>query len=395
MLYCDTTGCCGHLRAHFAATWLERSVSHPTTHNGTKIDLLGVAPQTVGFDQVTLVWTDRSAHWGNSKAAFLAGNPSLADLWETGRMVPLAPKRARQVGFPRHLDTGQALQTSGLGRQLLPTMPRRARHDVSPLLRVPGLAGGAGHARLAGAAAGQHREQFARGCFPCPSQSLPMGARQQSCPVLWHNRPPDRLLEGHMFTYGCSSGSGALRRAGRAVVAVDDLGILKAAAHGAVPVDVLSEQTSLDGEDYAAAMAGPITMEPLTLHIDCAGTIATISGPKGKAPGPKGKGLMSGAGCSAPTTRSQRSRSRATRRRQTCRQGGPRFANTHKPPFLVARTVLALSSLAKQAARWAAEVHVVLHNRGWRDTRAHRMISRVKRMREDALAAPAAGDASD
>ena len=44
-----------------------------------------------------------------------------------------------------------------------------------------------------------------------------------------------------------------------------------------------------DGEDYAAAMAGPITMDPLTLHIDCAGTIATINGPKRNALGAREK----------------------------------------------------------------------------------------------------------
>ena len=43
---------------------------------------------------------------------------------------------------------------------------------------------------------------------------------------------------------------------------------LKAAACGAVLSNVLPGQTSRDGEDYAAAMAGHITLDPLTLHID-------------------------------------------------------------------------------------------------------------------------------
>ena len=60
-------------------------------------------------------------------------------------------------------------------------------------------------------------------------------------------------------------------------------GNLKSAAFGAVPCDVLLGQSSRDGEDYAAAMAGIIAVDPLTLHTDCEGTIATISGPKGKA----------------------------------------------------------------------------------------------------------------
>ena len=49
------------------------------------------------------------------------------------------------------------------------------------------------------------------------------------------------------------------------MVAVDALGNLKAAAYGAVPSDVLPSQPSRDGEDYAAAMAGQFTMDPLTL----------------------------------------------------------------------------------------------------------------------------------
>ena len=54
------------------------------------------------------------------------------------------------------------------------------------------------------------------------------------------------------------------------MVAVDSVGNLKAAAFGAVPCDVLPGQTSRDGEDYAAAMAG---------HVDCEGTIASVNGP--------------------------------------------------------------------------------------------------------------------
>ena len=49
--------------------WSAQSARHLATHDGTKVDLLGIAPQTVGYwvDQATLVWTNRYAHWGNSK----------------------------------------------------------------------------------------------------------------------------------------------------------------------------------------------------------------------------------------------------------------------------------------------------------------------------------------
>ena len=134
----------------------------------------------------------------------------------------------------------------------------------------------------------QYREQFAHGIFPDPGAILPAGFPERHCQVFWHNRPPDGLLEGHMFTDGSSTGSGALRRAGWAVVAVDDVGNLKAAAYGAVPSDLLPGQSARDGEDYAAAMAGQFTLDPLTLYIDCEGTVATIHGPKHKALGARG-----------------------------------------------------------------------------------------------------------
>ena len=218
---------------------------------------------------------------------------------------------------------------------------------------------------------------------------------RQLC-TLWHNRPPDGILEGHIFTDGSSAGSGALRRSGWAVVAVDDLGNLNAAVYGAVPIDVLPGQTSRDGEDYAAAMAGIITMDLLTLHIDCEGTIATVNGPKCKAlveqEAPEQK---SGAGFW--TTRSGQSSSRATPHNATwelgalptCSKGETtlqtplqRKGQTHNLAFRVAKTVAACASLAKQAARWAAEAHVLLRFRGWDDTRAAAPRPRGHRVRE-------------
>ena len=95
-------------------------------------------------------------------------------------------------------------------------------------------------------------------------------------------------------------------------VAVDDVGNLKAAGYGPVPCDVLPGQTSRDGEDHGAAVAGIITMDRLTLHIDCADTIATVNGPRCKALGAGASEHTSGAGFWFPTKRSGLSRSRAT-----------------------------------------------------------------------------------
>ena len=49
--------------------WTAHSAGHLTTHEGTTIGLLAVAPLTVGFwvDQAILIWSDSSAHWVCSK----------------------------------------------------------------------------------------------------------------------------------------------------------------------------------------------------------------------------------------------------------------------------------------------------------------------------------------
>ena len=269
--------------------WSAQSARHLTTHDGTKIDLLGVAPQTVGFwvDQATLVWTDSSGHWGKSKGQLSSGRQS-DPCWPLGNWKDVPSGTAtcwsrwsleafgRRTGFP-DFEAGTTTIASSVAKTLAPcftaaTSARPCRWSGTCVSRR-----NCGRRFFFTRAAIQGTVCTRR--FPLPLTNLASRLRQHSCPVLWHNRPPEKLLEGHILTDGSSSGSaagsGALRRAGWAVVDVDDLGNLKSAAHGAVPVDVLPEQNSRDGEDYAAAMAGPITMDPLTLHINCAGTIAT------------------------------------------------------------------------------------------------------------------------
>ena len=224
----------------------------------------------------------------------------------------------------------------------------------------------------------QYREQFAKGSFPCPSAILPTGPLQQSCPVLWHTRPPDGILEGHIFQDGSSAGSGALRRAGWAVVAVDHAGGLKAAAYGAVPSDVLPGQISRDGEDYAAAEAGNISR-----------CISTVKVPSRRSTGQSARlweqGVpehTSGAGILVPHQEVKAIKVKghdtqrdveAGRSSHVSKSGNDfadvfakKGADTHKPAFRVAKTAVACASLAKQAARWAAEAHVLLRYRGCR-----------------------------
>ena len=256
--------------------WSAQSARHLTTHVGKRIDLLAVTPKTVGFwvDQATLAWTDSSANWGNSKdplfweairPLFTSGRLEGWSRWHQHVLVKLVSggiwtqerlARLRGVDEDRCQQCHEAPGTMFHRCYECPALRSERDMRVSQEVR-----------QAARSLEPQYREQFAQGIFPSPASILPTGSLARACPVWWHNRPTDGLLEGHIFTDGSSSGSGALRRAGWAVVAVDELGNLKAAAFGAVPCDVLLGQTSRDGEDYAAAMAGLFTMDPITLHI--------------------------------------------------------------------------------------------------------------------------------
>ena len=69
--------------------WSAQSARHLTTHKGTAIDLLAVAPKTVGFwvDQASLLWSDSSAHWNHSKGPLFwepSGLHSFLASWRGG-----------------------------------------------------------------------------------------------------------------------------------------------------------------------------------------------------------------------------------------------------------------------------------------------------------------------
>ena len=180
----------------------------------------------------------------------------------------------------------------------------------------------------------QYREQFAHGIFPDPAAIPPTGSLERVCHVLWHNRPPDGL--------------GTFSR-------TDDVGNFKAAAYGAVPSDVLPGQTSRVGEDYAAAMAGHIKLDPLTLHIDCEDKALGAQGPRAhvwnrllvsqdEVRAVKVKGHATQRDVEAGRTSHLRKR-----RNDFADTFAKKGADTHKPAFRVARTVVACASLAKQA----------------------------------------------
>ena len=109
---------------------------------------------------------------------------------------------------------------------------------------------------------------------------------------------------------------------------------------------------------------------------------------------PEASEHTSGTGFWFPTTRSGWSRSRVMRQRATWRLGElPTCSKREttlltpsqkKGPTLTSqllespRQSFACASLAKQAARWAAEAHVLRRYRGWNDTRAAAPRSRVR-----------------
>ena len=236
---------------------------------------------------------------------------------------------------------------------------------------------------------------------------LPTGSLRRSCPVLWHRRPPDGILEGHIFTDGSSSGSGVLRRAGWAVVAVDDVGNLKQA----VPCDVLPGQSSRDGETTLVLWQAHVAYRLRRYHRDGQRAKVQSLGCR-KAPSTR----LEQATGSHDEVRAVKVKGHATQRDVEAGRTSHLFkrgndcadtfakkgADTQNSAFRVAKTVVACASLAKQAARWAAEAHVLLRFRGWDDTRAAAPRSRVRpprarlrRKRDKETAAPATGQVSD
>ena len=192
--------------------------------------------------------------------AVLGSHQATLRLWQTGRLVTLASERARQAGLTRHLDTGKSGAAQERGRRQLPIVQRWTRRHVPPLLRMPGLADRKRFVRLTGGAArfsgtigpqmGSWRDTFSRTAPRAATARCGAQAGQWWRSTMWETSK--QQLTGRCRATFCAG------------------------------------QSARDGEDYAAAMAGQFTLDPLTLNIDCEGTIATINGPKHKALGARG-----------------------------------------------------------------------------------------------------------
>ena len=411
--------------------WSAQSARHLTTHDGTKIDLLAVAPKTVGFwvDQATLVWTDSSAHWGNSKGSAFSGKPS-----------GLCSPRAASEGWSRwHRNVLVKLVSRGIWTQerlarlrgededLLPTLPRRPGHNVPPLLRVPCPAHGERHACLDRRYARRqvllqphYREQFAHDIFPFPgSDSANRRLLERSCPVVVAQPTPRRAPRGAHFhrrlfigqwcAAACWLGGVGDRRSGQP----QGRGLRGGAERRAAGA-IFARWRRLCGSNGRAVLDGPAhaayrlrryhrhsqrpKVQSLGGNTPPSACLEQASG----FPRPGQGGQSSGACHNA--RRGGRAFHTPVQKRGTDLADlfAKKGAAIYKPPFRIAKTVVACASLALQAARWAAEAHVLLRLRGWDDTKAaaprtkaRPARARLKRKFKADAAAPTAGKARD
>ena len=309
-------GCRGHFR-HFVAAWLERAVSH----DGTKIDLLAVAPKMVGFwvDQASLLCSASSAHWNRGLFFLKAIRPSFVSGWLEGWSgIGTCWSSCFRVASGRRRGSRERRRGS-----LLPALSRTSGTMFHRCFVCPALPT-VRHARLTrGSPCGTFARTAIRGTvctwhFPLPRHNPPTSSLERTCPAL-----RDGILEGVHLHGRLFVGHWHVAACRLAVVAVGELGNLKAAACGAVPCDVPPGQTSRDGEDHAAATAGHTIWT-------CSRCTLIAKGPSRQSTFQRAKfwvqgapALKFGAGFWFPMTRSGQSMSRCTPPCATWRQDGP------------------------------------------------------------------------
>ena len=347
--------------------WSAQSARHLTTHDGTKIDLLGIAPQTVRFwvDQSTLVWTDRSAHWGNSKGPqfWHAIRPLLASgrlegwsLWHRNVLVKLVSH-----GTQKRLSQASTFASSA--------------KSARPSLLLALYRGSGTCAR--------------RSCGRLWGSLEPL---QGSSHMASSFAPPPSFLSGHA-TVGLQTGFWRTTFSPtdllRAVGPYDVLAGLwsPSTTWGTSSQRPTEQYRSMCFSSRLREMASTTQLLRLArsrwTRSCCTSTARAPSRPsegrKARPWEPKGKRahvwsrlLCSHDEVTAVKGHATEADLQAGRSAVVFRRGNSfadvvakKGADIHKPPFLNARTMLALSSLAKQAVRWVAEAHVLLRNRGW------------------------------
>ncbi len=193
------------------------------------------------------------------------------------------------------------------------------------------------------------------------------------------------MLTGILFLdgSGCGGQTPALRRAGWAIAQVDCFGNLIAAAFGLVPADECPGQTSKDGEDYAVTMLTVVALEPFEVYIDCKGTLDAIDSPhslSASSAAPRAN-LWARVWGSFDALTAHKTKAHATAEdvHRGISTDWERKGNAHADHFAKEGAKLhglsedieleyrALSSLAFQAARWAAEQAVTQRRAGVAD----------------------------
>ncbi len=261
-----------------------------------------------------------------------------------------------------------------------PASEGRRRQYTSPQLRKA-----AQHAQQCSP---YHGEMFARGIFPDVMAELPPPLQADRAQIHWVNRPASGRMSGTLF----SDGSGMfpewpqLRRAGWAVVQVDRLGNLTAAAYGAVPLDIGPQQVARDGEDYAAFMCTVLAEPPFCLYVDCEGTLECLRWQGALAKGAdnprahlwtKYWAQFAGEDVASQKTLAHATEADIEQGRSTYwerRANGhadrlaKRGAADHGLTDLHVEHFLGLAQIAKEAARWAGEQEAWLQERELRDS---------------------------
>lgn len=128
-------------------------------------------------------------------------------------------------------------------------------------------------------------EAFARGLFPDPVLLAPSAPFPTEGSIRWVNKPACGFLSGLLFTDGSAFEAGVpeLAACGWAIVMTDSSGAFIAAAFGSVPRGVAPFQSSRDAEDYALRMLAFCALPPVTVGIDCLGSLRCLKGGKSYA----------------------------------------------------------------------------------------------------------------
>ena len=228
-------------------------------------------------------------------------------------------------------------------------------------------------------------EWFARGLLPDPVDLLPAPKQSDDLPIQWHRQPPGGFMTGSLFLDGSCKHprTAALRRAGWAIVQVDDDGKVVAAAYGGVPYDSCPGQTIGDAEDYAVGMLPLVALEPFRLYIDRQGTVdnATVKRHATQEASHPTAHIWSRVWAAfdhlavtktkAHASKADVSRGTTTEWQRKGNGHADRFADLGAAEHGLAPNSIheykILGSLAYQAARWAGEQHVYLRDRDFPD----------------------------